>query len=471
MRGMGVRRVRAVLGCLLAASLVLLHMNAADGQHALGRSTGGINRLQAERGISERFPSSRLTLEPDQYEGLASFPDLGVLRVLPYYQFTTSYTDNVFLQAQDRDSDWVFVNSPGLALTLTGKRHLFELDYVADIIANAKYDKFDRVEHDLDTRLTITPMRALSITGENEFMIRGVPPRTPNPVAGSPGSDISSMYSDNVTQVLGMYHLGRKTDIELGYSHENVEFERAFNKTSDFTVDDITLDLYYRVLPKTRLYAEYVVGFADNANMVVDQLTGKLLSTNNVRYQASGGAAWDPTAKLHGRVHGGFEWVDYTDLPISQGPFYAGELEYDYSRRLRFGLRILQTITETSPVANNVGDGVNFQSSNAGLRVTYKILRNLDWHAEGFLSDDNFGYQGQQQQSPVAQSDRKDTLTGIETGLDWQIRRNVIVGISYQFQNNESKGQVPGPNGGTVPSSTLNNFRENLLTLYLSLVF
>lgn len=467
---MAVPCARAIVGCLLVAGLMFFHPGTAAAQHALGRSTGGIDRLQAERGIEGRFPSSRLTLEPEQYGALATFPDLGVLRVLPYYQFATAFSDNVFLQPRDREEDWTFVNSPGLSMALAGKYHLFELDYLADIIANARFEKFDRVEHDLNTRLTLTPARYFSVMGGNELAIRGVPPRTPQPVAGDPSSSISNMYVDNTTSVAGKYTFGKKTDLELNYSHENVDFERDFNRNNNFSVDSIGLDLYYRVLPKTRVYAEYIVSFVDNVNRIQDPTTGQFLGTNNVRHQVSGGAAWDPTAKLHGRIHGGFEWVDYTDLPLSKGPYYAGELAYDYSRRLRFGLRLLQTITETSPVANNVQDGANYQSTDAGLRISYKILRNLDWHVEGFAVTDNFGFQGQQQ-GPVPQSDRKDNLVGVETGLDWRIQRNVMVGISYQFQNDASKGQVPGPNNVPIPSGDVNSFRENLLTLYLSLVF
>ena len=90
---MAVPCARSIVGCLLVASLVFLHPGTVAAQHALGRSTGGIDRLQAERGVEGRFPSSRLTLEPEQYGALASFPDLGVLRVLPYYQFTSAFSD------------------------------------------------------------------------------------------------------------------------------------------------------------------------------------------------------------------------------------------------------------------------------------------------------------------------------------------------------------------------------------------
>jgi hypothetical protein len=41
------------------------------------------------------------------------------------------------------------------------------------------------------------------------------------------------------------------------------------------------------------------------------------------------------------------------------------------------------------------------------------------------------------------------------------------VGASYQFQKNNSSGTL----AGDVPSSSLNDYQENLFTMYLSLVF
>ncbi len=461
-------RLRIVLTFAALYGLLVMASGAAYGQgRAMGRATGGIDRVQAERGLSGRFPSSRLTLEPEQYKGLLSLPDLGVLRVLPYYQFSTSFSDNVFLTSDRYNprSDWIFDNSPGITLSLTGKQHTFQLDYIADIINHADYRQFNRIEHDLSTRLTVDPTRALTFTGQNQFRIRGVPPRYPE---GFP-DNTTKKYVDNTTTVQGEYRFGKRSSVELTYDHNLVRFYRTMFTSSNFTVDTLTLDLYYRILPKTRLFGEYLISFVDNANSVVDMNTGQVLGTDNIRHQVTTGAAWDATAKLRGRIQGGYEWVDYADLPLSSGPFYSAELEYDYSRRLRFGLRLLQTITETSPVAANTTDGLNFQSSNASLRVTYKVARNLDWHVEGFVVTDNFAYQDQQQrlnEAGLIQSNRKDVLVGVETGLDWEITRNVMVGISYQHQNNKSTGETGGVN-----SSDLNSYSENLLTLYLSLVF
>lgn len=473
------------LAWTMIVGLLLLSMDRALGQggHSLGRSTGGIQRLQAERGIEGRFPSSRLTLEPEEYEGLVQLPHLGVFRLLPYYQFATAFSDNVFLTHTDRKWDWIFDNSLGVMMTLTGKQHLFELNYVADILTHANWSNFDRGEHDLDARLTIKPTRNLKFTAENEFMVSYVTPRYPTAI--SPTGVIrypdnhAKMFFENVTSVTGEYQFGKKFSAELSYTHDNVDFakDRMFIldysttpptpvgqnlRDSNFSTDALALDLYYRILPKTRLFAEYAIIWTDNTARTQIPPDPRWRSTDNVRHQVSGGAAWDPTAKLRGRIHGGFEWVDYIDLPMSMGPYYAGELEYDYSRRLRFGLRLLQTITETSPVAGNVAEGRNFQSTNLSLRATYKLTRNLDWHVEGFLIRDDFGFDKNEIDQRL-RTNRKDTLLGVETGFDWRLRRNVIVGISYQYQHNDAKGDAPGVE--------LNSFRENLLTLYLSLVF
>jgi hypothetical protein len=305
----------------------------------------------------------------------------------------------------------------------------------------------------------VNPTRQLTLSAENEF---GVDYITPYFIGMT-----SIMYFDNRSSVNASYDFGKKLTGQIGYTHEVVDFRHSDQRSSNFNLDGITLDLYYRVLPKTRVFTEFVTDFVKNQASFIDPLTGIKASTDNIRYQITGGLSWDPTAKLHGRFQGGYEWVVYDQIPTSPGPFFQGALEYDYSRRLRLGIRVLNTVTETSPAAGNF-EAPNYASTNVGVRGSYKLTRNVDYHIEGFYVKDNFGFQ----KNEVAQglrSTRDDTTVGFETGLSWDITRNVMVGISYQYQNNTSTGNtgVIAP----VPSGPLNDFKENLVTLYLSLVF
>lgn len=96
-----------------------------------------------------RYTLSSLTLAL-VFAGIGS-AKAGEWRVTPRVVAQTDYTDNLFLEDEDQESDFIFSVNPGVKVSGRGRRFKLDLDYSLENLLYASNSEFNATNHQLHT--------------------------------------------------------------------------------------------------------------------------------------------------------------------------------------------------------------------------------------------------------------------------------------------------------------------------------
>lgn len=377
------------------------------------------------------------TFAQEQGEKAPGHIKAGNLIFYPSFAVYTGYTDNVFLEAEDEESSYLAIFSPGIGIELPARRHLLQAQYRADIIRYSKFkDQLNRVDHTLDTLLKLDFPMGLDVNLGYNFMRKSIPAYSEE--------EEKKRYDDNIVTATVLYNFADRYKLELNCSHKDRDFKEDFywqpswsvipiKQSDSYKKDAVSSTLYYRFLPKTSILFELGYYRMDN-----NDPTGP--STDNDNYRTWLGFHWKPAAKLAGTLKGGYIARRYDKEAGGHNVDDFGlscDLTYNYNQFNRFILKAYREVlgtylsTKTTPYY-----GSNYIHSGFKLSYSHDFTYKLSGALHALYNNDKFTQKGEEYKK------REDNRGGGGVSIDYQMREGLFCRLAYAYLNNNSNFNV-----------------------------
>jgi hypothetical protein len=334
----------------------------------------------------------------------------------PRFIFTAEYDDNVFLEPNNEDDDFIFVLSPGLFVPIPfdADSHLFSFDYHSDFGFFEEFEDQNFDNHyflaNLDLNFpkfyvkTYDSFRYTSVRADTEFEDRI--PRYEN------------LYSFNIGKE-DWY----KWAVEVNADWYFVQYEDEFFEVLDR--DDYTVGgtVFYQIRPKYSLFADY-----DHTFIRYDDDPSRDGDADRIQ----GGLKGEILSKLVGTIRAGFEDRRYEDETQDFSSFIAGAaLVYNFSNSTTF------TLTGERSNKESVYKTNNFYTANfVSLAWNQSLFwQRLDGRLRGTYQNND--YDELTTEGAVTQ-ERDDDLYGFDVGVEYEIREWLTTGVDYYYLKRDS---------------------------------
>lgn len=354
------------------------------------------------------------------------------------------YTDNAFNSRTDKKSDFSTVLSPGVwisvppinlkpkgldpisarspgGLSLSRERgegsrryHAFLL-YQSDFPQYSKYSPSgNTTTHNVKGGLVYNFPFGLSVEVNNEFA-RSY--EIVDPVLAQGEVD---KFRSNLFYAMAFFDTGNRFRFRFDYSNLLLQYDAERNKQRNREDNSFSGYLFYKLRPKTSLFAQYAFTDIRYAND---------MALNSKEYNLFGGFHWDVTAKSKGSVKAGWGIKDFVNF-VTREFILEAKVDHRFSPKTALTLTAFRKTNETNiPDTFFVlvqGFHVKYQQM-----VTYKITGALDfaYTNESYGRDLTFGGKT---------AKRKDNVYQVSPGLQYEFRKWLKTGVFYVFTSRES---------------------------------
>jgi uncharacterized protein (PEP-CTERM system associated) len=323
------------------------------------------------------------------------------------------YDDNIFLEEEDEDSDFIFTLSPSIGAAYGDpQRNFVELIYTPSFVFFADHSEENSVEHAVSLRGSRRTDRWL-IQGNFDFRA----------LSGANSGDDADPRNERVGErvdrrtytggLRGVYSISGKTSLEVGFAASITDYEEFFD-----TVDLVNQNyLDYMITGKTTVGFGFGVGYAKSEG-----------GPEQIYEQANLRVRYSPTSKLTLRANGGVEFrqVDGGEnqvngifgLGVAYQPFEQTTLSLDAYRRVRPSSVVAET--------NYIATGVILTARQRFLQKFYFSIatgyENTEY--ESLVDDVNFS--------------RQDDYFFVRPSIEFTIRERLSVELFYEFRSNDS---------------------------------
>jgi hypothetical protein len=368
---------------------------------------------------------------------------LGPLRLKPALSVKEEYTDNFFQEKSNEKDDYMTTVSPGLMLQLPMGKHLFQVDYHADIIYLSEYDKYDTNEHFADTVLDLNFPGGLSAKFANNYSSTSNPPTY--------DGDRRKKYYQNDSSGEISYKSADRYKVDVKYGHTVKRMEEEADETDSFDEDKGEITFSYRILPKTSILLEYGLSHVDNEDKGAT-------STDNNNQKIWLGISWDPTAKLNGTIKGGYITKDYEEAAFKNRYDYGMLIDLSFNKSEYTSIKLTgsRRIVETAVTLEQADYGPEYVSTGGSLSFNHKFTRkvgtviDLSYTLDEYLEEGTLG-------TPEGKK-RKDTLFSGGIALNFKIQKWLGFDLGYKYNKKDSNFDT-------------NDYKENRVMAKISIVF
>lgn len=288
------------------------------------------------------FPASVLAQQPT---GIRAGP----IQLFPSISFSQEYTNNFFLLRSQKSSNWIFTQSPELVAIVPFGRHAFQGSYLGEVISHARFNKFNRMDHNLSALFNFEFPGDLGFKASRSYQATAVPPDFKE--------DRDLPYKNSVTAAELSYKVPEIWRGRVGYSLQEVNFEKKVDRAGDSNVDIINAEFDYYLTPKLQGLVEYTFKDVENPGRLLD----------NRRHEFLAGIIIDPTVKLNGTLKIGMTRIDFDVEQPTQRELttvgISGALLYKATDLDDIRLEVARSIIQTSPVATLINFGTHFVST------------------------------------------------------------------------------------------------------------
>jgi hypothetical protein len=258
--------------------------------------------------------------------------------------------------------------------------------------------------------------------------------RTPPDFEGDTKDDYH--YNDFVIE--GAYHLGSRYKVVAGYRNVLKEFFKDRNEDDNFIRNGGYGALYYRIMPKTHVFAEYTYYQMDNED------PGRV-STDNENHQIWAGVEWEPRAKIKGIVKGGYSArrYDKDEVGEDEDTFGAeGDLTYSMSNYTDFHLQVERQFVQSEVTREEGPYGAHYIRTGGELGMTYRFpfwsrgMHEFEGTAAGFYYNEDW------RPKQVVAREREDDNYGGKAEFSYTYWERLSFSLGYRYENNESNIDV-----------------------------
>jgi hypothetical protein len=326
----------------------------------------------------------------------ANYLKAGALRLYPAVTVVETYDNNLFLNSEDEESDWITRVRPELRLSLPMQDFLFQLRGWVEAIRYLENDDQDSTDTEISGSLEANFPGGLGFKVEDVY--------TMGWLVASQEFGEGEDYDLNEFNARISYDIRDAFRVALRWY--NFQFDYDISNDRDRAENIVGASLFYRFLPKTSALVE-----ADYADFSYD--TNE--SLDNTALQFAAGLTWRLTGKSTGEIKAGFQWKDYQDSAEEDGEFgvVSAKLRHFFSGRTSAVLEARRASIETSYLDNPyfVRTGVR---GSVDHRFTSKI------YGQGFLEYDLDAYPNETPKLAGGVGERDDNTisTGASVGFD-----------------------------------------------------
>jgi len=309
---------------------------------------------------------------------------LGSIRLHPQFSVKGLFSDNYFLTANNQKDEWLTIFIPGLTLQVPFRKHTLTLDYRAEIERHSEYSHFDGTFHNASGLLELKFARGLGLNIGYEYKKSRTPPDFEDDTVDD------YHYYNGIVEAL--YQFTNRYKVTTAYRHVIKDFQDHENREDNFSMNEGTITLHYRFLPKTHLLLEYAFSRIDNKDI------GDV-DTDNDNHHIWMGLEWDPSKKINGRIAGGYTTRKYhheqggeDEDTFSMG----GNLTYFFSRFITASLKLERQIIQTERTSDQSFYGIHYIRTGGNLSLNYKIpfltngFRNSSTTIKGLYYNDDY---------------------------------------------------------------------------------
>lgn len=398
--------------------------------------------------------------------------------LLPKLTITQEYTDNVFLSADDKQSDFLTVVSPGITYSLTGKHKELSISY------DAAFPYYMERENDFNLRHAATVSTSSQISKFSSLQITDSFLRTDDPAPleearverGEDPSPIEDPtvrkrrepYYSNSGSVRWNYEFGPSDSLYVDYANTLLRSDDPELEDSTSHTPSLGVTYWFTPLYGIEAGAAYTRGDFSGETEGLNDWNGNLRFLRKFTQHLNGFVQYTHTyIDLEGggedyQVLDGSAGVDYalsetTFFTASAGYFYRDpreskatsgySLNGDMAKRFQHGSIRLSGGTgyqQTFFGAENLGFT---EYKRASVNAIYEFSRRINFNLVGAYQINNY----------IDVADREDNLFTLGGGLVYTFRPWLVTTLSLSHRKLDS-------------SDDANDYDENRVTLTLSFV-
>ncbi|MFH1093660.1 MAG: outer membrane beta-barrel protein [Candidatus Omnitrophota bacterium] len=344
---------------------------------------------------------------------------LGNLEINPLISIEETYDDNIFLESDNQNEDWITTTKIGadLMMPLAPAREedfMLKAKYDVDILSFLNESEQNRLDHTLITAIDLDFANDFSLKVKDRLVKTGVPPN----------SELTALEE----------RLSNSAKVALGYKREMIGFDLGYeNKRDDYNNFNeldryehiVSLTAYYQLFPKTSVFTEFNFG-----SIEYDVNT---TNSNSGYNQGCLGLKGELASKLTGIAKVGYKSSDYDQAAKDD---FAGittylNLIYELQERNTLNIYAERGVEESSYSTNSY-----YAMNKIGLKFTHEL--NEKWV---LLADGKYGLNKYPDQTTEGSQSakREDRIYNVSIGLRFNMNERTNISGAYEYKQRDSE--------------------------------
>ncbi len=327
-----------------------------------------------------------------------------------------TYDDNIFLIKDDTKYDYITTLSPGASVYYGNIDRLFYASYAADILIHGIYNRYTRINQDVEGRVELFRNSLIKLKVSDSFR------PTTNPATSETNNFIRRVYNDFKTNI--RYDMSEKTAWDFDYEQIVQNYISEGYRDYSYLEHIVSPVLYWHLSPKTSITGEYDLG-------IVDYYEGKKFSS--IYHQARAGitGTLSPKSTIYLKAGYQYRFYDETDIKNTQGAVFEGIYDYTLSDKTSVEFIVAQNINES------VYEDVAYsKSTNLYASVTHDLTNSLSVDVSGFYIRSDYPHDTSTVEG--ATKKRSDNIYGFDTRLSYKLRNWFSSFVGYEFKLRDS---------------------------------
>ena len=347
---------------------------------------------------------------------------LGGTELHPSISLSHSYDDNIYLNDDsnvENVGDSVTVFSPSIELKRTHDERSFLLSYKVDIHRFHDQDKEDRENHSATAFLDTRFPAGLRLRLRDSFV------KTAEPASSELTEKDERMQ--NLFEVAIASNVFDRLAFELNYGATMHDYDEDSNpalEKQDRRDEAYGGELLLRLLPKTSLFLDYRKGqIAYEVTIAGDE--------RDSTYDKYGiGLKGQITSKLTVDIMGGYENRKYESAAKTdfKSEIASLSINYDFSPISKFTLTGARKTQESFFVDLASNSSNYFVENRISLKMDYKMTHKVSANLDTYYGLNDY----------TDDVDRKDTLSGVNVNLKYDVRPWFAIGAGYAYMQRDS---------------------------------
>lgn len=353
------------------------------------------------------FPDATDRGPIERFKSLLTY---GPLDIRPHFNFTEVYNDNIFVQNQNAQDDFIHTISPGVFLGVwdyQAREGLYLVaDYTPSILIFTDHPETDTVDH----RVTLTVGRQFA---KSAIALNQTFEKTSDPTIEGGGRNTRKIYN---TTLSGNYHFSEKTGLEANIYQLINDYENLISSREWANINWLN----YRWSPKLNAAAGAGLGY-----VTADQ------SPDAVFERLEGRVTYDPSPKMTYILHGGVEFRQFRGHDAGDdliSPIFGLEARYQPYETTMLSLRARREVKPSNLFLNQVN-----VSTGISLLARQRLF-------EKFVLGLNTGYDNAKYESTIQGSGNAGQYdyVFVRTDASYEFNAHANVSLYYLYQDNNS---------------------------------